>query len=113
MPKSKIILKGIPASPGFAEGRVKIVSSLKELKISGREIIVASFLTPPFVSQIKNIPAVLGIITDSGGATCHAAIVARELKIPYIAAAVDATRKLRNNSEIVMDGKLGLVYEKS
>lgn len=113
MPKLKPILKGIPASPGRAEGRVKIVNSLERLKFSGKAIVVASFLMPPFVSQIKKNPSILGIITDGGGATCHAAIVARELKIPYIAGTISATRRLKKNSEIIMDSKLGLVYEKS
>jgi pyruvate,water dikinase len=53
---------------------------------------------------------VSGIITDMGGMTCHAAIVARELRIPYIAGAIDATKKLKNNVLISMDSERGVIY---
>ncbi|MBI4101614.1 MAG: hypothetical protein HY443_01450 [Candidatus Nealsonbacteria bacterium] len=110
----KIILKGIPASPGRVTGKVKIIDPSRTIpKFSGQDIIVSSFLTPPFVALIKKNPAILGIITDGGGATCHAAIVARELRIPYIAGAIVATKKLRNNAEITTDSAQGLVYEES
>jgi len=112
MKKEKIILKGLPASSGQARGRVKIVNFLKELgKLGKGDIMVASFLPPDFISFIKNNSRIAGIITDKGGVTCHAAIVTRELKIPYIAATFYATKKLKNNAEIAMDSKKGIVYE--
>jgi len=111
MAKQKIILTGMPASPGRISGKVKFVNSPSELSgLSKGDIIVTSFLTPDFVSYIKKSQNNFGIITDKGGLTCHAAIVARELKIPYIAAAMSATKKLKNNDIILMDAKEGIVY---
>ncbi len=108
----KIILKGIPASPGRVEGRVKIVNFLEELKgLNKGDIIVTSFLTPEFVSVIRKDLQISGIITDKGGATCHAAIVARELKIPYIAGAVNATKKLKDNTFISVNSENGIIHE--
>jgi len=111
-PKQKIILKGIGASPGKAKGKVKILNFPEEIeKINGREIIVTSFLTPDFIAAVKRSRRILGVITDKGGLTCHAAIVVRELKIPYIAGAIKATKKLRENMAIDMDGEKGIIWE--
>ena len=108
----KNILKGIPVSPaGQIKGRVKVINSLQGFKkLNKGTIIVSSFLTPDFVSFIKS-SRILGIITDEGCSTCHASILARELKIPYIAATVDATKKLKNNVMISMDSDNGTIYE--
>ena len=107
----KIILKGIPASPGWAQGKVKVIKTLAEIQNLGKgEIVVVSFLTPDFIPFIRNNPQVSGIITDKGGSTCHAAIIAREFKIPYIAAAIGATKKLKNNTIITMDSETGIIY---
>ncbi|OIP75518.1 MAG: hypothetical protein AUK06_01625 [Parcubacteria group bacterium CG2_30_36_18] len=113
MPEQKIIFKGIPASPGIVKGEVKIVKSFDDtLKING-EIIVTSFLTPDFVNLIKRNSKIKGIITKNGGITCHAAIVAREYKIPYIAGVGEATEKLKNNMTVILDGGKGIIYETS
>ena len=68
-PGQKIVLKGIAASPGGKiSGRVRIVSSPQELeKLEEGYILVSSFLTPVFMSSIKKIPRVSGIVTDKGG----------------------------------------------
>jgi pyruvate,water dikinase len=52
-----------------------------------------------------------GIITDEGGVTCHAAIVSRELGIPCVVGTGDATKVLKENSVVTLDGNKGLVYE--
>ncbi len=108
----KNILKGIPVSPaGQIQGRVKVINSLQGFKkLDKGTILVSSFLTPDFVAFIKN-PNILGIITNEGCSTCHVAILARELKIPYIAAAANATKKLKNNTMITMDSDNGIIYE--
>lgn len=109
--KQKIILKGIPASIGKVKGRVKIVNFCEEIDEIGKdEIIVTPFLVPDFLAAIKKDIPILGIISDKGGLTCHAAIIARELKIPYIAGARIATKKLKNDMLITMNGGNGLIY---
>jgi len=107
----KIILRGIPASPGKIRGKVRLVSFPEEIDgMSGKEIIVTSFLTPDFLVVVKRAHLILGIITDKGGLTCHAAIVARELKIPYAAGVSQATKRLKTNMIITLDGGRGVIY---
>jgi pyruvate,water dikinase len=50
------------------------------------------------------------IITDQGGILSHAAIVARELKIPCIVGTVDATKKLKNGQIVTVDANKGVVF---
>jgi pyruvate, water dikinase len=112
-PKQKTILKGIAASRGgrFC-AKVKVISSLDGIdKLNKGDVMVSSFLTPDFCSFMKKISQISGIITDEGCSTCHAAILARELKIPYIAATACATKKLKNGDAIFMDSENGIVYE--
>lgn len=112
MAKQKTVLTGIIASPGSACGRVKIAKSPKEiLKTKKEEIIVAPFLTPDFIVLLRKNPQIKGIITDRGGSTSHAAILAREFRIPYIAGARTATRRLKKNSLIILDAESGTIYE--
>jgi pyruvate,water dikinase len=112
MIKRKIILKGIAASPGQVQGKVKIIKSEKDLLGVGRNnIIVASFLSPDACMMLKNNLTVAGLVTEKGGFTCHIAILARQLNLPYLAGAINCTKKLRNNSLACLDAKKGIVYE--
>lgn len=113
-PKQKIILRGIGASPGRVRGKVKIINFPEEVNELNRgEMMVTSFLRPDFISAIRmNSTKISGIITDKGGLTCHAAIVVRELKVPYIARTVVATKKLKENMMITIDGGKGFIYGK-
>lgn len=114
MAKQKIILKGVPASLGRVQGRVRIIKNQKDVgKLKYGDIIISSFLYPFCLAYLKRNPKVVGIITDKGGRTCHAAIIAREFKIPYIAGTQLATKKLKNNMKINMDGGTGIIYEVS
>ena len=112
MAKKKIVLTGIIASPGSVQGKVKIIKSLKNiLNVNKEEIIVAPFLTPEFVILLRKNPRVKGIVTDRGGSTSHIAILAREFGIPYIAGVRTATKRLKNNVNISLDGESATVYE--
>lgn len=104
-----IITKGLGASPGMASGKVKIVKDTDELdKIHKGDILVTVMTTPDMVPAMKRAN---GIITDEGGVTCHAAIVSRELGIPCVVGTGEATKILKENSVITLDGNKGLVYE--
>lgn len=111
MSKQKIILKGVGVSPGKIKGKVKVINFPEEISgVNKTEIIVVSFLTPDLLTVVKRNSQISGIITDKGGITCHAAIVARELKIPYIAGTAGATEKLKNDMKIILDGRKGIIY---
>lgn len=104
----KIILKGIPANPGRIKGRVKIILNPSESsKIQKGDILVTEITNPFFTPAILKASAV---ITDKGGALCHSAIVARELNIPCIVGTEKATKILKDNQEIIIDGKKGVIY---
>jgi pyruvate, water dikinase len=107
----KVLLKGIPASAGIVKGTVKIVNFCEELdEVRKTEILVVPFLTPDFLSAIEQNGPILGMISDKGGMTCHAAIIARERKIPYISGTHKATKVLKNGMLIEVNGTNGIIY---
>jgi len=114
MPKKKIILKGIPANRGIVRGKVRIIDGDKmqlgkELKkVKKGEILVTQMTRPTFVPIMKKVK---GVITDRGGILCHAAMVAREFNLPCIVNTKEATKKLKNGQEIILDANKGIVYE--
>jgi hypothetical protein len=75
--KNNRILKGVPASPGIYQGKVKVVLNAKEGSKSFKkgEILVASMTRPEYLSLMSRAGA---FVTEEGGISCHAAIVARE-----------------------------------
>ncbi len=107
--EGKVLLQGLPASPGIASGTVKIVFDLTQLnKVQKGNILVTRMTTPDFVPAMKRAA---GIVTDEGGMTAHAAIVSRELGIPCIVGSRTATKVLKDGMEITIDAKRGVVYE--
>jgi pyruvate,water dikinase len=107
----KILAKGIPASPGIAEGEVRIINSPDENeKMVEGAIFVASETTPEFVPAMLKASA---IVTDRGGILSHPAIVARELGIPGVVGTGNATKILKDKVKVIVDGNQGVVYESS
>ncbi len=103
------ILVGAPASPGVATGPVKIITSPKEIdKISHGDVLVAPQTNPDYVPAMKKAAA---IVTESGGRTSHAAIVSRELGIPAVVGATDATKVLKKVKIVTVNGQVGEVYK--
>ncbi len=100
-------LIGQIASPGIARGKVRILrkkSQVEEL-LKG-EILVSPMTTPYFVPAMKKSSA---IITDEGGVTSHAAIVAREIKKPCIIGTKFATKVLHDGDLIEVDANQGII----
>jgi pyruvate,water dikinase len=105
----KILIKGLPASPGFSSGKVKIIKKMEELdKVKEGDILVTTMTTPDMVPAMKRAN---GIVTDEGGITSHAAIISRELGISCVVGTGEATSTLKENTIVTTDGKKGLVYE--
>ncbi len=104
----KVLVKGLPASPGQAVGIVRLVTSRHDLaKVQQGDVLVAHMTSPDYVPVMKRSA---GIITDAGGMTCHAAIIARELGIPCIVGTGNATTELKTGLEVTLDASTGLVY---
>jgi len=80
---------------------VKVLRSSKECsKVEKGEILVATMTTPDYVLAMNRA---LGFITDEGGVTCHAAIIAREMNKPCIIGTKNATQLLKDGDKIEMD----------
>jgi pyruvate,water dikinase len=101
------LVKGLGASPGVVSGPVKIVSQIDELdKVAEGDIIVTEMTMPDMVPAMKRA---VGIVTDEGGMTSHAAIVSRELGVPAVVGTGSATRQLQDGQRITMDGDKGTI----
>lgn len=100
--------KGISASTGRVKGKAKICFSATEAirKIEKGDILVASMTLPDYVPAMKKAAA---IVTDEGGITCHAAIIAREMNIPCIVGTKIATKALKDNMLIEVNANHGRV----
>ncbi len=102
------ILEGTPASPGIGTGHVRILKSPKEIgKVKVGDVLVAPMTSPDYVPAMKKASA---IVTDEGGLTSHAAIVSRELGVPCIVGSKIATKKLKEDWVVTVDGVRGTVY---
>ncbi|MEM2989574.1 MAG: phosphoenolpyruvate synthase [Halobacteria archaeon] len=108
--EARIVLKGLPASPGVYAGKAKIVFSPEDAakKIQKGDILVTKMTNPDWVPYMRLAGA---IVTDEGGMTCHAAIVSRELGIPCIVGSKDATKLLRDGETYTVDARSGVIYE--
>ncbi len=107
--EAQSILKGLGSSPGFGSGPVRLVLAVKDLKkVKKGDVLVTRMTTPDFVpAMVKAV----GIITDEGGMTSHAAIVSRELGVPCVVGTSEATRLLKDGRMVTVDGSNGRVLE--
>jgi pyruvate,water dikinase len=103
------LVQGLAASHGTAVGRVRVLASPDEGdQLLDGEILVAKMTSPDWVPTMRRAAA---LVTDGGGITCHAAIVSRELGVPCVVGARNATTVLRNGELVTVDGSKGVVYE--
>ncbi len=102
------LLTGLGASPGRATGRVRVLRTPDEgQQLHDGEVLVAPMTNPDWMPTMRRAAAV---VTDAGGVTCHAAIVARELGLPAVVGARTATASLADGVEITVDGDTGRVW---
>ena len=104
---SQSILKGIPASPGTHRGVARVFQSIDEAgSLQQGEILVVRALTPPWTPYVSVAGA---IVTNSGGALSHGAVVAREFGIPAIVGTTNGTALIPDKSVISIDGNSGII----
>ncbi len=100
-------IKGTVAFSGKVSGKVKIVNSVGDLhKFIKGEILVSISTNPSLIAAMNKAGA---IVTDTGGVTCHAAIVSRELRIPCIIGTKIATKVLKDGDLVEVNATLGTV----
>ncbi len=102
-----VLARGLAAAPGTATGRVRVLQSPDEgHRLQEGEILVAQMTNPDWLPTIRRAAA---LVTDTGGMTCHAAIVARELGVACVVGARTATRDLHDGTTVTVDGARGEV----
>ena len=110
--QSEIIVKGRSVGSKIASGKVHVIPDVSDLpSFKPGEILIADTTTPDWEPVMKTAAA---IVTNKGGRTCHAAIVSRELGIPAVVGAGNATEVLETGREITVscaEGEDGLVYD--
>ena len=100
-------LRGSCACHGEAKGIVKIINAVSDLaKMNKGNILVSKQTNPNLVPAMEKAAA---IITDIGGITCHAAIVARELRIPCVIGTGNATKILKDGDAVEVNASKGIV----
>ncbi|MBW2968312.1 hypothetical protein KY362_07570 [Candidatus Woesearchaeota archaeon] len=100
------ILKGAVAFKGNVEGAVRLVLSGDIRDFNEGDVLVAASTNPNILPIMKKASA---IVTDEGGALCHAAIVSRELRIPCIIGTKNATKLLKDGDRVIVNATSGTV----
>ena len=104
-----LLVQGLAASAGRASGVVRVLQSPDQGdRLQAGEVLVAPMTSPDWVPTMRRAAA---IVTDGGGMTCHAAIVSRELGVPAVVGARNATTVLRDGELVTVDGAQGTVTE--
>ncbi|RUR30486.1 phosphoenolpyruvate synthase [Vreelandella nanhaiensis] len=110
--KGRTLITGRAIGQRIGRGTVKVVMSPEEMdKIHDGDILVTDMTDPDWEPIMKRASA---IVTNRGGRTCHAAIIARELGIPAVVGCGDATQQLREGTDVTVscaEGDTGHVYE--
>lgn len=107
-----LLISGVSVGTKIGQGKTHVISDVKELaNFRTGDVLVAENTDPDWVPTMKLASA---IVTDSGGRTCHAAIVGRELGIPTIVGTHTGTKLLQDGQEVTVvcsAGSDGQVYE--
>jgi pyruvate, water dikinase len=110
--RGAVLLSGEAIGQKIGAGRARVIQDASHLEdIQPGEVLVADITTPDWEPVMRKASA---IITNRGGRTCHAAIVARELGIPAVVGTGDATSRLRDGQALTVscaEGETGRVYQ--
>ncbi|MDU8924145.1 phosphoenolpyruvate synthase [Pasteurellaceae bacterium LIM206] len=106
-----VLLKGRAIGQKVGQGKVRLVTHAAEMdQVQVGDVLVADITDPDWEPVMKRASA---IITNRGGRTCHAAIIARELGIPAVVGCGNATELLSDGQEVTVscaEGDTGLIY---
>ncbi|MCO5381330.1 MAG: phosphoenolpyruvate synthase [Methanosarcina barkeri] len=110
--KSNVLARGRSVGDKIASGKAHVITDISDLpSFKPGEILIADTTTPDWEPVMKTAAA---IVTNKGGRTCHAAIVSRELGVPAVVGAGNATEVLETGRDITVscaEGEDGLVYD--
>lgn len=109
---AKVLCEGRSIGQRVGSGKVRVVNSIHEMdKVQVGDVLVSDMTDPDWEPVMKRASA---IITNRGGRTCHAAIIARELGVPAIVGCGNATEVLSDGQEVTAscaEGDTGFIYE--
>lgn len=110
--KSKVLAEGRAIGQKVGQGPVRLIRDASEMdRVKAGEVLVTDMTDPDWEPVMKRASA---IVTNRGGRTCHAAIIARELGIPAVVGCGDATEVLEEGMEVTVscaEGDTGLIYD--
>jgi len=110
--RSEVLAEGRAIGQKIGAGKVRNLRSLEEMaRVQPGDVLVTDMTDPDWEPVMKRASA---IVTNRGGRTCHAAIIARELGIPAVVGTGDATERLRDGAEVTVscaEGDTGFVYQ--
>ncbi len=109
--KSEILAEGRSIGQRIGQGKARIIKDVSEMdRVQPGDVLVSDMTDPDWEPVMKRASA---IVTNRGGRTCHAAIIARELGIPAVVGCGDATKTIRDGDEVTVscaEGDNGYVY---
>ncbi|MCG6888870.1 MAG: phosphoenolpyruvate synthase [Gammaproteobacteria bacterium] len=110
--KSAVLVSGRAVGNRIGQGQAKVISDLSQMdQITAGDVLVTDMTDPDWEPIMKRASA---IVTNRGGRTCHAAIIARELGIPALVGTGDGTATIKHLSEVTVscaEGDTGYVYD--
>lgn len=110
--KGKVLVEGRAIGQRIGSGKVVVIHDIAEMdKVQPGDVLVSDMTDPDWEPIMKRASA---IVTNRGGRTCHAAIIARELGIPAVVGCGNATSVLKDGQEVTVscaEGDTGLIYE--
>src|SRR5271156_1637802 len=110
--RSQVVISGRSIGQKIGAGHARIIRDVKEMsRVRAGDVLVADMTDPDWEPVMKRASA---IVTNRGGRTCHAAIIARELGIPAVVGCVTATSAIRENQAVTVscaEGDTGHVYD--
>ena len=110
--RSKIITEGRSIGGRIGSGRARVVRDARSMaQVQPGEVLVADMTDPDWEPVMKRAAA---IVTNRGGRTCHAAIIARELGVPAVVGCGNATTMIRDGQDVTVscaEGDTGFIYE--
>ena len=110
--KGKVLVEGRAIGQRIGAGPVKVIHDVSEMdKVQPGDVLVSDMTDPDWEPVMKRASA---IVTNRGGRTCHAAIIARELGIPAVVGCGNATAVLKDGQQVTVscaEGDTGLIYE--
>ncbi|MTC42955.1 phosphoenolpyruvate synthase [Providencia sp. wls1921] len=110
--QGQVLVEGRAIGHRIGAGSVKVIHNLSEMdRIQPGDVLVTDMTDPDWEPIMKKAAA---IVTNRGGRTCHAAIIARELGIPAVVGCGDATERLKEDQDVTIscaEGDTGFVYD--